>query len=191
MNRVRLWMAISGVFLLMAFGAYAQSDNANVNGVITDPSGSAVPNAKVTIRNQANGLTREANSNESGVYSIPTVPPGMYTLSVEAAGFKKYESKDNKVDPSVPANLSAALSVGALTETVEVTGSVAVLQTESGALGKSIEGKQIQDIQLNGRNADIPGAVEAGRARRIAGGFQLRSDDRRIEYQRLRGPRTT
>jgi len=152
MNRVRLWTAISGVFLLMGFSAYAQSDNANVNGVITDPSGSAVPNAKVTIKNQANGLTREANSNESGVYSIPTVPPGLYTMSVEAAGFKKYESKDNKVDPSVPANISAALSVGALTETVEVTGSAAVLQTESGALGKVIEGKQIQDIQLNGRN---------------------------------------
>src|SRR3954447_15296444 len=152
MNRVRLWTAISGVFLLMGFSAYAQSDNANVNGVITDPSGSAVPNAKVTIKNQANGLTREANSNESGVYSIPTVPPGLYTMSVEAAGFKKYESKDNKVDPSVPANISAALSVGALTETVEVTATASQLQTESGALGKIVEGKQIQDLQLNGRN---------------------------------------
>src|SRR4051812_40127038 len=121
MNRVRLWAAFLGVFLLMAFAAYAQSDNTNVSGVISDPSGSAIPNAKVTLKNQANGLTREANTNESGAYSIPTIPSGMYPLAVEAAGFKKYESKDNKAAANIPANISAALSVGALTETVEVT----------------------------------------------------------------------
>ena len=152
MNRVRLWAVVLGVFLLMAFAAFGQSDNANVNGVVTDPSGAAVPSAKVVLKNQANGLTREATTNESGVYSIPTIPSGLYTLSVESAGFKKYESKDNKVDPSAPANISVVLSVGAITETVEVTSTITALQTESGALGKVIEGKQIQDIQLNGRN---------------------------------------
>src|SRR5436190_6305019 len=114
MNRVRLWAVFLGVFLLMAIAANAQSDNANVSGVITDPSGAAIPRAKVTLKNQATGLTREAATNESGVFAIPTVPPGMYTINVEAPGFKKYESKDNKVDPSVPANISASLSVGAL-----------------------------------------------------------------------------
>src|SRR5215813_9292210 len=138
MNRVSSRRAILFV-LTMAIAAglaIAQSDNANVNGVITDPSGAAVPRAKVVLKNQATGLTREVATNESGVYSIPTVPPGMYTLSVEAAGFKKFESRDNKVDPSVPANISAALSVGQLTETVEVTATATQLQTESGALGK-------------------------------------------------------
>ena len=76
----------------------------------------------------------------------------MYTLTVEVAGFKKYESKDNKVDPNVPANISAVLQVGAVTETVEVTATASLLQTESGALGKIVEGKQISDLQLNGRN---------------------------------------
>ena len=98
--------------LLAAGVALAQSDNANVNGVITDPSGSAVPSAKVTLTNSATGLTRDTTSNESGVYSIPTVPPGVYTLVVEATGFKKFESSDNKIDPSVPANISARLAVG-------------------------------------------------------------------------------
>jgi hypothetical protein len=153
MNRVRLWAAFLGVFLLMALAGYAQSDNANVSGTITDPSGSAIPNAKVTLKNQATGLTREATSNESGAYSIPTIPSGMYTLTVEVSGFKKYESKDNKVDPSVPANISASLSVGALTETVEVTATASLLQTESGTLGKIVESSQIANLQLNGRNA--------------------------------------
>src|ERR1044072_6168911 len=86
------------VTLLAVSLAFAQSDNANVGGVVTDPSGSAVPNAKITLTNQATGQARTATTNESGVYQIPTVPPGMYTLSIEVAGFKKYESKDNKVD---------------------------------------------------------------------------------------------
>jgi hypothetical protein len=140
------------VALLLATSAFAQSDNANVSGIVKDPSGAVIANAKVTLKNQDTGLVREAATNESGVYSIPTVPPGTYSLSVEATGFKKYESTGNKVDPSVPANISAVLQVGALTETVEVTATMTALQTESGALGRIVEGKQMQDLQLNGRN---------------------------------------
>ncbi len=140
------------VLLAFAFQVFAQSDSASVSGSVTDPSGLAVPNAKVVLKNESNGLTREAATNESGRYSIPSVQPGMYSITVEVAGFKKFESRDNKVDPAVPANISATLQVGAVTETVEVTATASQLQTESGALGKVIEGKQIQDIQLNGRN---------------------------------------
>ncbi len=152
MRHVRFLVAVVGLLLLVSSGSWAQSDNANVNGVITDPSGAAVPNAKVQITNQATGRVRTAVTSLSGVYSIPTVPPGMYTLTVEVSGFKKFESKDNKVDPSVPANLSATLTVGQVSETVEVTATATQLQTESGALGKVVEGKQIEDLQLNGRN---------------------------------------
>ncbi len=154
MNRVS-FRGAALLALMTAFAAgpaFAQSDNANVNGLIKDPSGATIPQAKVVLINEATGLKRETTSNESGVYSIPTVPPGTYTLNVEANGFKKFESIGNKIDPSVPANLSATLSVGALTETVEVTATATQLQTESGALGKVVEGKQLQDIQLNGRN---------------------------------------
>ena len=138
--------------LIFSANVFPQSDNANVSGSVTDPSGSAVPNAKVILKNQSTGLTREVNSNESGNYNIPTVPPGLYTISVEARGFKKYESAGNKVDANVPANISVAMQVGAVTETVEVTATASLLQTESGALGKIVEGKQLSDINLNGRN---------------------------------------
>ncbi len=159
--------------LLTAFSAFAQSDNASVSGVITDPSGAGVPNAKITLRNQANGLTREATSNESGSYSIPTVPSGLYTLQVEVAGFKRYESKDNKVDPNLPANVSVVLQVGAVTETVEVTATAALLQTESGTLGKIVEGKQISDLQLNGRNPIFLAQLKPGVRGGNTGGFNF------------------
>ncbi|MBI3471759.1 MAG: carboxypeptidase regulatory-like domain-containing protein, partial [Candidatus Solibacter usitatus] len=202
MSSQRLWAALLGSLLLLSVGALAQSDNANVNGVITDPSSSAVPNAKVILRNQGTGLTREAMTNMSGVYSIPTIPPGLYTFTVEAAGFKKFESKDNKVDPSVPANMSAALQVGAVTETVEVVATATQLQTESGALGKVIEGKQISDIQLNGRNPIFLALLKPGvRGGSLAGfSFDLttgglningsRTQDNLVTYDGAVGVRT-
>jgi len=188
--------------VVLSLSAWAQSDNANVSGVITDPSGASVPNAKVTLKNQASGLSREATTNASGVYSIPTVPPGMYTVTVEAPGFNKFESKDNKVDPSVPANISATLKVGAVSETVEVTATASALQTESGALGKVIEGKQISDIQLNGRNPIFLALLKPGvRGGSLAGfSFDLttgglningsRTQDNLITYDGAVGVRT-
>ena len=204
MSHVCLRKALVVLIALIAlsFTAFAQSDNANVAGVITDPSGSAVPNAKVVLKNQATGLTREATTNESGIYSIPTIPPGFYTLSVEAAGFKKYEARDNKVDPSLPANFSVTLQVGAVTETVEVTATAPPLQTESGALGKVVEGKQISDIQLNGRNPIFLALLKPGvRGGSLAGfSFDLttgglningsRTQDNLITYDGAVGVRT-
>jgi Carboxypeptidase regulatory-like domain len=203
MNLVRSSGAILIVLLLLAAGsAFAQSDNANVSGLVTDPSGSGVPKAKVVLINQANGLTRETTTNETGTYSIPTVPPGMYTMTVEAAGFKKFESKDNKIDPSVPANISAQLSVGQLSETIEVAAIATQLQTESGALGKVVEGKQISDIQLNGRNPIFLALLKPGvRGGSLAGfSFDLttgglningsRTQDNLITYDGAVGVRT-
>ena len=146
-------IALLAITVLLITGILAiGQDTSTINGAVRDQSSGVVPGAKVTVRNQANGLTRETLTNESGAFVIPTVPPGLYTVLVEATGFKKYESKDNQVDPNLPASFEVGLQVGATTETVEVTATAQVLQTESGALGKLIEGKQISDLQLNGRN---------------------------------------
>src|SRR5437588_106683 len=77
----------------------AQSDLGTISGFVKDPSGATVPNAKVTVQNQS-GVDREATTNESGYYTITNVPPGSYKMSVEASGFKRYESTNNKLDPS-------------------------------------------------------------------------------------------
>jgi len=168
------WAALLACLLLVSFTAFAQSDNATVSGIVKDPTGAVIPKAKVVLKNQSTGLTREATTNESGNYVIPTVPPGYYTVTMEATGFKKYESKDNKVDPGTPANFSGALQVGALTETIEVTATVTALQTETGALGKLVEGRQIQDIQLNGRNPVLLALLKPGvRSGTLLSGFNF------------------
>ena len=140
------------VLMLWTVCLWGQSDNSTVNGIVKDPTTAVIPNAKITLKNEATGLFRQAQTNESGVFVIPIVPPGMYTLSAEAPGFKKYESKSNKVDPSMPASFEVVLQIGTASEVVEVVATASPLQTESGAVGRLVEGKQISDLQLNGRN---------------------------------------
>src|SRR6185437_11148233 len=78
---------------------FAQSDLGRISGFVKDPSGATIPNAKVSVQNKS-GVSRQATTNESGYYTITNIPAGLYTVSVEAAGFQKYQSTDNKLDPS-------------------------------------------------------------------------------------------
>ena len=137
---------------LAALSLLAQSDNSYVTGTVKDPTGAVVTGAKVTIKNEDTGFTREVLTNESGLYIATNLPPGYYTVTIETAGFKKFEKSRNKMDAGIPLNVSVELSVGAVTESVNVEASVATLQTESGAVGKTVERQQIQNLSLNGRN---------------------------------------
>lgn len=137
--------------ILLSSTLWAQSDFGSISGYIKDPSGATVPGAAVTVSNQS-GLRRQAKTDSNGFYSIPNLPPGYYTMTAEAAGFQKYVSNNNKLDPSGRLALNAALQVGATTQTVEVTGQVATLQTQSAAVQKLVTRQQIDALELNGRN---------------------------------------
>ena len=80
-------------------------------------SGSVIPNANVTLRNEATGLERRATTNESGYYVVANLPPGYYTLTAEAGGFKKFVKTQNKLDANIATMVDATLEVGAVTET--------------------------------------------------------------------------
>ena len=110
-----------------------------------------MPGATVTVRNQS-GLERQAVTNDSGYYIITNLPPAMYTVGVEAKGFKRFESSANKLNPSATLSVDAALTVGAATETVEVVASAAALQTESASVQRDVGRQQIDALELNGRN---------------------------------------
>src|SRR5215470_8727892 len=142
--------------------AFAQSDLGRISGFITDPSGAAVPNAKVTVRNQS-GVERQATTNESGYYVISNIPAGFYTMTAEAVGFQKFESTNNKLDPAADLVIGATLTVGSTSETVEVKAASMQLQTESASVQKLLTREQIDSLELNGRNpvglaSLVPGA---------------------------------
>src|SRR5450759_42564 len=107
---MRTALLVLAVLGSLSVATYAQSDLGSISGFIKDPTGASIPNAKVNVRNQT-GLDRTATTNESGYYTITNIPPGLYAITVEAAGFKKYDSKDNKLDPSSNLAVDASLTV--------------------------------------------------------------------------------
>jgi hypothetical protein len=141
---------------------FAQSDLGTISGIVRDPSGASVPGAMVTIKNPA-GIERRATTNESGLYTVTNIPPGFYSMSVDAPGFQRYESTNNKLDPSGRLAIDATLALGVTTETVVVEGTTAAVQTESATVQKLITREQIDLLELNGRNpvglaSLVPGA---------------------------------
>lgn len=137
---------------LFALSAFAQSDNASISGVVKDPSGAVVANAKVSVKNDGTAFERQTTTNSSGFYTVTNISPGYYTVSVEATGFKKTATSRNKLDAGVPIAVNIELAVGQLTESVTVEASVAQINTESATVGKTVEQAQIQNLTLNGRN---------------------------------------
>jgi len=168
--RIRSLRGIAQVVVVCLFAvllgdfekAFAQSDLGRISGFVNDQSGAAVPNAKVTVRNQS-GVERQATTNESGYYVISNIPAGLYTMTAEAPGFQRYESMNNKLDPAADLVIGTTLTVGASSETVEVKASTVQLQTESASVQKLVTREQIDSLELNGRNpvglaSLVPGA---------------------------------
>ncbi|MFL6452064.1 MAG: carboxypeptidase regulatory-like domain-containing protein [Bryobacteraceae bacterium] len=130
----------------------AQSDRGAITGFIRDQSGANVPNATVTVRNENNGTESKTTTNQDGYYTVTNILPGTYTVTAEASGFKKYESSNNKLDASARIAVDGTLAVGTATETVEVTSTAPMLQSESAATQKTVNRQQIDALELNGRN---------------------------------------
>src|SRR5690242_14644123 len=148
-----LYVCLASAVLAMFTGiVFAQSDLGTINGTVRDPSGAAVPNATVTVKNQANGSERTSTTNQGGLYSVTNIPPGVYTVSVTASGFKKFESNNNKLDPSSTLAVDAGLTLRSATATVGVSAAATQLQTETASVQKLVTREQIDALELNGRN---------------------------------------
>jgi hypothetical protein len=139
----------------------AQSDNSSVLGTITDASGAVVGNATVTLTDDANGSEHKAVTNSNGFYTIPSLAPGRYTITIEAPGFSKLVSQGNNLDPALPTTANFRLQAGA-TETVQVEASQATLTADSSMLGRVITGSQMEALPLDGRNPIYVALTKAG-----------------------------
>src|SRR5258708_22008850 len=127
-NAWRVAVAMLFVCFTISEFTFAQSDLGTISGFVKDPSGATIANAKVTIRNNR-GVEREATSNDSGYYAITNVPPGLYTIVAAAPGFRRYESKDNKLDPSANLVIDVALTAVSTSDTVGASPSAVELPT--------------------------------------------------------------
>src|ERR1035437_3093549 len=150
------------ITVLFSAGAFAQSDTGTIGGFIKDASGAAVTGAKVILLNEATGEAHPSTTDSQGHYTITNLTAGDYSLTAEAKGFKKYVSSHNTLGANTTLALDAPLSIGELTQEVNVSATAEVLQTESGAVQAEITGKQISDQELNGRNPLYMGSLVPG-----------------------------
>jgi len=148
--------------LILRATSLAQSDNAQISGFIKDPTGAAVPGASVVIKNEVSNYERTAKTNDTGYYIITALPPGFYTVTIEAGGFKKFQQTKKKLDPSIATTVDAELTLGEVTETIEVVASVSSVQSETATVGKLVEAEQIKYMQLNGRNPLFLASLKPG-----------------------------
>jgi hypothetical protein len=146
-----LSLAAATVLHLAVPRAGAQADSGRITGTVTDSAGAAIPNATITLVNPQTGLKLSGSSNGSGELLIPAVPEGTYRATVAAAGF---QTQTQQITITVTQNLTLNfhLPPGAATTTVEVTGAAALVDTTDATLGETIEGRQITELPLNGRN---------------------------------------
>lgn len=147
------WMSLVLCFCLHpAADSLAQSDNTQISGYVRDISGAAVPQVKIVVSREGSLFERSASSNEAGYYILAGLPPGLYSVSAERSGFKRHRTEHRKLDPSIAATQDILLQIGEVSETVLVEASASAFQAESATVGKLIERRQLDQLQLNGRN---------------------------------------
>jgi len=143
-----VWVAL----MASAMMALAQVDTGSIVGTVTDSAGAVVPGAMVSVVNEDTAAKLTAKTGEDGRYVFTPLHIGIYSVMVEAGGFKKATIQHIRLDIQQQALVNISLQLGAVTENVEVTEAPELMQTQSGSVGQVIEEKTIEDLPLNGRD---------------------------------------
>jgi hypothetical protein len=156
------------LLLLPASPALAQGGiMSTISGVVVDTIGGVLPGADVTITHNATGVTNSIVTNPEGVFSVPGIPLGTYTVTVTLQGFKTFVANDVVITSAAPASVRATLEVGGLEETVEVVSTTEIVQTQSTTVANTVTANQITTLPLTTRNAMdfvtfLPGVTTPG-----------------------------
>src|SRR5208282_5495402 len=132
---------------------FGQGTSASLTGQITDATGAAVTGATVTVKNIGTNLTQTMTTNAVGVYTITPLPPGNYTLTVEAKGFKRYVQQGVVLGVDISATQDVSLKTGSIQETVTVIENAELINTTTAELGTTVNEAAITQLPLNGRDA--------------------------------------
>lgn len=177
------WVLVAALALLALSNPYAnaQLTTADIIGTVSDSTGAIIPNAKVNLLNLGTHESRSTLTGATGTYAFTLLPPGHYSVQIEAQGFKHAAVPDLTVAAGDRARADATLQIGQSSETVQVTAQTPLLQTDSSTVSSSVSDQAVQNLPLNGRNFIqlvqlVPGANEGPGNGLTSGG---RPDDRR------------
>ena len=175
------------LFLVISIGLYAQALS-SITGTVTDPTGSVVPNANVTITNTATEVASHGVTSSAGSYTVTDLIPGNYTVRVEVPGFQTAVHTGVLVDVGRPSTVDVSLQTGAVTQSIEVVESAITLNTTQPDLGTTIEHKVVQSLPTeldegDGRGRQIdnfiflaPGVTGGTFSHRLNGGVDFESE---------------
>ncbi|MGA2118892.1 MAG: TonB-dependent receptor [Bryobacteraceae bacterium] len=142
--------------LLIATSLFAQFETAEVLGTVRDPTGGAILRANVTLTNLDTGIQARTTTDENGNFDFFNVKVGRYSVTVEHAGFSKFTDPNVSVSVGARQRVDAAMKMGAITESIEVTTAAAALDTDSSDHGQVVNTAEVTELPLNGRNyADL------------------------------------
>ncbi len=157
-----MWVLLLCPCLLLGQGSSAGT----ITGAVTDPTGAAIPSAAVSVRNIATNFTREMKTGDAGLYTFSDLPIGTYELRASAAGFQSARVAEIVLDVNGTRRVDVQMTVGQITETVNVEAAAPLLNTENASTGQVIESKRVTELPLNGRDFQqlqllTPGAISA------------------------------
>lgn len=137
-------------FLLLttAVSLHSQTTNGSIQGAVSDPSGGAVAGASVTARNMDTGLTQTTTTTEAGIYSLPNLPPGRYSVTVEVPNLKKYSREGVTVATGTTVSLDIPMQIGAVSESITVSADASQLQTTTSEIGATVEPTLVANLPL-------------------------------------------
>jgi hypothetical protein len=152
LSAVALGICFCLAAMLLGSPVSAQSTFGSISGAVTDPSGSAVPDAQVTLTSKATAAKQTYATGADGIYSFVNLNPGEYRLDAEKAGFKHYKRETVFVQVQQNIRIDVTMEVGAVSQTVEVTAETPLLQPTDTSLGQVVNERETNEIPLNGRN---------------------------------------
>jgi len=147
--------------------ATAQVNTSTLDGLVTDPQGAFVPKVEIVVTNTLTTQTFKTVTDGRGHWAVPSLPTATYSVTAAAAGFKRVTKDGIKMDAGIPATVNLQLEVGAVSETVEVTGAAEVVESASAAVSSDLTGRQVNDLPIPSRNATdlivtLPGTQTPG-----------------------------
>jgi Carboxypeptidase regulatory-like domain len=167
-KRVYLWAIL--FVLCFVFSTLAQTESGRIQGSVTDQTGAAIANATVTVTETGTKSETTVQTNDEGNYSVLALKPGKYQISVGQTNFKTTK-QDITLEVAQTATLNFSLEAGAVSETVTITSDVPLVDSASSSLGSTIQGRQIVELPLNGRNVLELARLSPGVTQGVIGGF--------------------
>jgi hypothetical protein len=163
---------------MLPFGLPAQDATGSVAGVITDPTGAVVQQAKVTVTNVGTKISKETSTNNNGFYQVQHLPIGNYQVSVESTGFSKVDSSPAALDINQTLRIDLKLEIGKVSDVVNVDSQASTVETQSSTVGGTVTGQAIYELPLNGRNtldllATQPGVTLSNPDSGAAGNYSI------------------